>query len=121
MKIVVSGRQMQISHHLNEYIEQKVKKLGKHMPSLGEIRVEAATNETRAESDRFSCQLTTWIDHHMLNAESSADTIYKAVNQVVAKLDRQLDKVKVQHQHKGRPSLAANTEQITAQSPQGAK
>ena len=81
------------------------------MPAIGELRVELALHETRANSDRFSCQLTTWLDHHMLNAESNADNVHKAINNAIAKLDRQLDKIKVQHQHKGRPSLAANTEE----------
>ncbi|MCB0063767.1 MAG: ribosome-associated translation inhibitor RaiA [Caldilineaceae bacterium] len=115
MKIVVSGRQLQISNHLEEFIGQKAKKLGTHMPALGELRVEVAFNETRAESDRFSCQLTTWLDHRMLNAEGSAANVHKAINEAIDKLDRQLGKVKVQHQHKGRPSLATNIEQSPEQ------
>ncbi|HRW06327.1 MAG TPA: ribosome-associated translation inhibitor RaiA [Caldilineaceae bacterium] len=111
MNIVVSGRQIQISNHLEEYIQQKAQKLGNHMPTLGEVRVEVTLNETRAETDRFACQLTTWVEHHMLNAESSAADVHKAITDAVAKLDRQLGRIKMQHQHKGRPSLATNSEQ----------
>jgi putative sigma-54 modulation protein len=114
MNLIISGRQMQISTHLEEFIKEKTEKLVKHMPNLGEVRVEVAINESRVDSDRYSCQITTWLDHHMLNAESSAGDVHKAINEAIAKFDRQLEKLKVQHQHKGRPSLAANTDQALA-------
>ncbi len=111
MNLIISGRHIQISTHLEEYIEEKTRKLTNHMPNLGEVRVEVATNETRSEADHFTCQITSWLEHHMLNAESNAADLHQAINEAIAKFDRQLEKMKIQHQHKGRPSLAANTEQ----------
>lgn len=114
MNLILSGRNMQISNHLEGFIGEKTAKLARHMPALGEVRVEVTVNKTQADTDRFTCQITTWVDHHMLDAEGSAGDVHKAVNDAVAKLDGQLRKVKVQHQHKGRPSLAANTERQLA-------
>ncbi len=111
MNLIISGRHIQISNHLEEYIEEKTGKLINHMPNLGEVRVELAVNETRSAADHFTCQITTWLEHQMLNAESSASNVHQAINEAIAKLDRQLEKMKIQHQHKGRPSLATNTEQ----------
>jgi putative sigma-54 modulation protein len=114
MNLIISGRHIQISNHLEEYIEEKTTKLAKHMPTLGEVRVEVAINETRADTDRFTCQITTWLDQHMLDAQSSGGDVHKAINSAIAKFDRQLEKMKIQHQHKGRPSLASNSEQALA-------
>lgn len=111
MNVMISGRQLQISRHLEEFIEEKTGKLAKHMPTLGEVRVEVALHETRADTDRYTCQITTWLDHHMLDSSSTASDIHKAINEAVAKVDGQLRKMKVQHQHKGRASLAANSDQ----------
>ena len=112
MNLMISGRHIQISNHLEEYIEEKSRKLTNHMPNLGEVRVEVAVNETRSAADHFTCQITAWIEHQMLNAESNASNVHQAINEAIAKFDRQLEKMKIQHQHKGRPSLAANTEQV---------
>lgn len=114
MNIVVSGRQIHIGSHLEEFIQQKSAKLARHIPKLGEVRVEVMANQVRADSERFTCQITTWFDRHMLNAESDAADVHQAINVAIAKLDRQLAKLKVQHQHKGRPSLATNLEQAMA-------
>ena len=114
MKLIITGRHMHISHHLEEYITNKSEKLGKHMPALTEVRAEVEVDESRVSHEHFSCQLTTTVDHRVLQATETAADIHAAVNGAIAKLDRQLSKIKVQHQHKGRPSIAA-TEQLLSE------
>ncbi|MEZ4679492.1 MAG: HPF/RaiA family ribosome-associated protein [Caldilineaceae bacterium] len=64
------------------------------MPTLDEVRIEVAVNKTKANTDRFTCQLTTWVEHHMLNAESAAADVHQAINSAINKLDRQLSKTR---------------------------
>ncbi len=114
MKLIITGRHMHVSHHLEEYITSKSEKLGKHMPALTEVRVEVMVDESRVSNEHFSCQFTTTVDHRVLQATESAADIHGAVNGAIAKLDRQLGKVKVQHQHKGRLSVA-DAEQLLSE------
>lgn len=112
MNLILTGRQMKVSPRLAEFVEGKVKRLERHMPSLGDVQVQLATNPTRADEDRFSCKITTWVDHHLVCAEESAADIKRAANAAVQKLDRQLTRLRKFHQHKGRPSVAQNLETL---------
>jgi ribosomal subunit interface protein len=112
MQLVMNSRRIELTTHLQEYIAQKVSKLEKHSPSLGQVRTEVAEYETHSVSDRFTCQMTTWFDHHLLRVEVAADNVQAAINAAVAKLDRQLRKQKIHHQHKGRPSIAESLERL---------
>lgn len=115
MQLVMNGRHIELGTHLQAYIAQKVSKLEKHIPELGQVRTEVAEYATRDPSERYTCQMTTWFDHHMLSVEVAAADIKPAITAAVAKLDRQLRKQKVQHQHKGRPSLAKTVEKLATQ------
>ena len=116
MQLVMNGRHIELGTHLQEYIAQKVSKLEKHIPSVAQVRTEVAEYETRDPSERYTCQMSTWFDHHLLSVEVAAADIKPAITAAVAKLDRQLRKQKVQHQHKGRPSLGKTMEKLAAAS-----
>jgi len=105
MKLLITGRRMRVSQHLEEYMITKSRKLGRHLPMLTELRAEVAVDESRAEGERYRCQLTTTLAHRVLHATELAPDVHGAINGAVAKLDRQLSKIKLQHQHKGRPAL----------------
>jgi putative sigma-54 modulation protein len=115
MQLVMNGRRIELTTHLQEYIAKKVSKLEKHIPNLGQVRTEVAEYATRDPSERYTCQMTTWFDRHLLSVEVTAGDIKPAIIAAVAKLDRQLRKQKVQHQHKGRPSIARNMEKLATQ------
>lgn len=119
MQLVMNGRRIELTTRLQEYIAQKVSKLEKHSPALGQVHTEVTEYETYPALERYTCQMTTWFDHHLLRVEVAAGDIKPAINGAVAKLDRQLRKQKIQHQHKGRPSIAKVVEQLTAQSIEG--
>ncbi|MEZ4732687.1 MAG: ribosome-associated translation inhibitor RaiA [Caldilineaceae bacterium] len=115
MQLVMNSRQIELTNHLQEYITEKVSKLEKHTPNLDHVRAEVAVYQTHTAAERYTCQMTTWFDRHLLRVEVAAGDIKPAVNRAVTKLDRQLRKLKVQHQHKGRPSIAMNVENLTVQ------
>jgi len=112
---MMNGRHIELTTHLQEYIAKKVSKLEKHIPEFGQVRTQVAEYATRNPHERYTCQMTTWFNHHLLSVEVSADDIKPAINAAVAKLERQLRKQKVQHQHKGRPSIAMNVEKLSMQ------
>jgi len=113
MQLVMNSRRLELTTHLQSYIAKKVSKLEKHVPELGQVRTELTEYETHPALERYTCQMNTWFDHHLLSVEVTAGDIKDAINAAVAKLDRQLRKQKVQHQHKGRPSIAATIEKLT--------
>lgn len=115
MQLVINGRRIELTTHLQEYIAKKVSKLEKHIPELGQVRTEVAEYETHPALERYTCQMTTWFDHHLLSVEVAAGDIKSAITAAVGKLDRQLRKQKVQRQHKGRPSMAMMVEKLTTQ------
>ncbi|MBX3009910.1 MAG: ribosome-associated translation inhibitor RaiA [Caldilineaceae bacterium] len=114
MQLVMNGRRIELTNRLQEYVAKKVSKLERHVPELGQVRAELAQHDTYAMLERYTCQLTTWFDHRLLSVEVAADDMKVAVNGAVVKLERQLRKQKVQHQHKGRPSVAMTVEKLSA-------
>jgi len=114
MQLVMNGRQIILSTRLQQYIAEKVSKLEKHCPTLGQVRTEVAEYTTHDPSMRYTCQLTTWFDRRLLRVEAAAADVKAAITAAVTKLDRQLRKQKIQHQHKGRPSIASMVERLTA-------
>jgi ribosomal subunit interface protein len=112
MQLVMNGRRIELTTHLQEYIAQKVRKLEKHTPELDQVRTEVAEYATRDPSERYTCQMSTRFDHHLLHVEVAAGDMKAAITAAVVKLDRQLRKQKVQHQHKGRPSIAQTMEKL---------
>lgn len=114
MKLLVHGTQVQITDHIEEYIQKRMSKLERHMPQMKEVRAELSHNQTRAASDQFTCQLTMWAPKRILRAEEVSGDIFAAIDQAVDKMDRQITKVAGRYKKHKRSSLADSTEAVLA-------
>lgn len=112
MKLVVNGRHLEITEHIHSFVTNKMRKLERHMPTLTEVHTELSESPTRAAADRYTCQVTAWLENRTLYAQEQASDMLAAIQATIAKLERQMQKVKVQRQHKGRVSLSASSDRI---------
>ncbi len=96
--VTIQGRDFSVSPKLQEYVEKKVGKLDRYLPAVQEARVDLAeAKSARSAVDRFVAQLTVPIRGAVLRAEERQDDIYAAVDAVLDKMHRQIERYKGKH------------------------
>ena len=101
MKIQVTGRHVEVTEDLREYIETKANKLPRYYDRIHEIEV-----VLDHESEQFTAEMIVRVDqkHTFVARETGPDT-FVLVDLVVDKLERQLVRHKEKrrnHKHDGK-------------------
>jgi len=96
MKVVVSGKNINVTEVLRETVEAKISKLDKYFNKGAEAQATLSV-----EKSRQIIEVTIPINGAILRAEESSDDMYTSIDKVVDKLIRQLRKHKDKMQ-KGR-------------------
>lgn len=92
MTLNITSKQMEITPAIRSHIEERLAKLGKWHTQL--INPHFILNKT---PKGFAVEASIGTPHGNLFASSEANDMYKAINEVEEKLERQLNKL----QHKG--------------------
>jgi len=95
VQITIHGRDLSITPKLREYVEKKVGKLDHYLPSITEARVDLAeVASARSAADRHVAQLTVHGPGMVLRAEERKDDLFTAVDEVMEKMHRQIERYK---------------------------
>ena len=94
MNIAVRGRNINITPRLEEYIDKKVGKLDRYLPTIDEARMELAVEETRSAQHSQIAQLTVRSRGRILRAEERDQDIFAAIDAVAEKMQRQITRYK---------------------------
>ena len=94
MQLIVQGKNLQVTDHLHEYVEDKVNKLDRYLSTVTDARMELSTEKTRSSEDRQVAQLTVRGKGMMLRAEERSGDIFTSVDMVMDKMKRQMDRYK---------------------------
>jgi putative sigma-54 modulation protein len=89
MRVIVTGKNVDISPVLRDYAEKKLKKLSRYMK-----RSVTAQATFSVERGRHILEVTAPLDGYLLRGEEQAADPMACVDQVVEKLERQLEKHK---------------------------
>jgi putative sigma-54 modulation protein len=98
MQLIVSGKNLEVSDWLREYVEKKVGKLDRYLPSLTEARVELALEKTKNTKQSQVVQVTLRTNGTILRGEERSSDFTAAVDLVVDKLHRQIERYKSKHE-----------------------
>ncbi|KJS19061.1 MAG: hypothetical protein VR72_20195 [Clostridiaceae bacterium BRH_c20a] len=90
MKIIVKGKNFEVTPALKEYVEKKVSKIEKYFE--GELREATVTLVVERELHRI--EVTIPIDGYILRGEEETTDMYNSIDNVVDKLERQVRKYK---------------------------
>ncbi len=101
MKLIISGKNIQVSERLKDYAEKKIGKLEKYLPSLTEAHVEFALEKTKNVAQSQVVQVTLRSNGTLLRGEERAADFNAAVDTVAEKLERQIERYKGKH-YRGR-------------------
>lgn len=94
MQVVIKGKNMEVNDRLREFVEGKISKLSRVLPSIAEAEVEFSTEKTKSANSQFIAQVTLKTNGQIIRAENSAADTYSALDVVLDKLDRQITRYK---------------------------
>ena len=89
MKIEVRGKNIEVTPTLNEYAVKRISKLERYVD-----QVEAANVALSIEGEQQRVEVTIALPGFILRGEEMGSDMYAAIDQVVEKLERQLEKYK---------------------------
>jgi putative sigma-54 modulation protein len=96
--VQIHSRDLSVTPRLREYVEKKVSRLDHYLPTLTEARVDLSEiKSARSAADREVAQLTVLTRGVVLRAEESNDDMFAAVDAVLDKMHRQIERYKGKH------------------------
>lgn len=88
MKIAIRGKNIEITEGLRDYVEKKLTKLNRYFEQIQEAQVTALTGR-----GGYVVEVTIPLNSYLLRAEEvSSENLYTAVDLVVDKLEKQIQK-----------------------------
>jgi putative sigma-54 modulation protein len=100
LEVEIHGRDISLTPHLKDYVEKKVGKLDRYLPTISEARMDLAeVKSARSAADRQVAQLTVHSRGMVLRAEERKDDIFAAVDAVLDKIYRQIERYKGKRWH----------------------
>ncbi|MBR6720452.1 MAG: ribosome-associated translation inhibitor RaiA [Clostridia bacterium] len=108
MKVIISGRRIEIEERLKDLIEKKLSKLDKFFREDAEAKVTL----TGEKGDRSVMEVTVFSGGMIYRAEENTDDAYTAIDKVVTVIERQIRKNKTRLEKRLRENAfdAANFE-----------
>ncbi len=87
-------RNLELTERLRDYVEAKVSKLQRYLPNLDSIRVDLSESNARDNARRMVAQITIYVPKAILRAEERGGDIYAAVDSVMDKMSRRVERYK---------------------------
>lgn len=112
MELMIKGKNIEITDRLHDYVEKKIGKLDRYLPTISEAWVELSAEDTKAAQDRQVCQVTVRSNGTILRAEERSDDIFTAIDTVLDKMYRQIARYKGKRRNRWRGSSAQMPEPL---------
>lgn len=104
MELLINGHNMEVTPRLYEYVEKKTERLDRYMPDLIERRVDLSAVNAKSAVERQVAQITIRDKRGtILRAEESSNDMFTAIDAVVDKLYRQIERYRGRRRRKYRP------------------
>lgn len=100
MDVLIRGRNLEVTPRLEDYVEAKVARLGRYLPTISEVRVDLAIENTRSNADSQVAQVTVHSKKTILRAEERTDDIFASFDAVLDKIHRQIERYKGKRQQR---------------------
>jgi len=108
MQLSITGRGVDITEYTRSYVEKKMQRVDRHLPGLTEARIELAAENAHG-TDRNVAQVTLRAGGKILRGEERAGDLFMAIDLVMEKIVRQVDRFKEKRQQRYRKGARENT------------
>lgn len=101
MKLVIHGKNIEITDAIREYVHQKIEKAVNHFQSLTtEVDVHLSVARNPRITSKQAAEVTIYANGSVIRAEESSESLYASIDLVADKIARQLRKYKERRQDK---------------------
>jgi len=101
MKLVIHGKNIEITDAIREYVHQKIEKAVNHFQNLTtEVNVHLSVARNPRINTKQAAEVTIYANGSVIRAEESSDSLYASIDLVADKIARQLRKYKEKRQDK---------------------
>ncbi len=107
MELQITGKNIEISLEVRQYIERKLDKLGRHLHKIMESKVEISEQKTKSPQQHFVVQVTIDSNGTLFRSQERGENLVSAIDRVVEIMDRQIKRYKGKLYKKGRGSSLA--------------
>jgi len=107
MELQITGKNVEISSEVRQYIERKLGKLSRHLRHITESKVELSEQKTRSPEQHFVVQATIDSNGTLLRSQERGASLFAAIDKVAEVMDRQIERYKGKLYEKGRGSSLA--------------
>lgn len=109
MKLVIQGKNIEVTDAIRDYVEQKISKAVSHFQHLtNEVDVHLSVARNPRISPKQSAEVTLYVNGAVVRAEESSENLYASIDLVANKISRQLRKYKEKRQDKNHPATKPN-------------
>lgn len=118
MKLVIQGKNIEITEAIQSYVDQKISKAVSHFKHLtNEVDVNLSVAKNARITPKQSAEVTLYIDGAVVRAEESCENLYASIDLVANKITRQLRKYKEKRQDKHSSHIRSNDELASIDTP----
>ncbi len=112
MKLLIHGKNIEITDSLREYVHQKIEKATNHYQNLTtEVDVHLSVARNPRITTRQTAEVTLFVNGSVIRAEESSENLYASIDLVADKITRQLRKYK----EKRNPTHRSKSTEVVAQ------
>jgi putative sigma-54 modulation protein len=94
MQLIIKGKNIEITDSLRDYVNEKLGRLDRYLPSIDEVRVELSVESVKSSKGRQVVQVTMRSNSTILRAEERSGDMFAAIDAVRDKLQRQIRRFK---------------------------
>lgn len=97
MDLKITGKNVELTPELNQYIKKKLGKLNLHLSKILEAKLEITKEKTRSPGQRYIAQITVNSSGTLLRAEERGKDLLTVIDKVAAVMERQIERFKGKH------------------------
>jgi putative sigma-54 modulation protein len=91
---IIAKNNVEVSETIRAYVEKKVGKLGRYLPTIDEGKVEICREGTKLPEQRFTVQVTLDSRGVLIRAQEKSKDMRTAINKVVDVLSKRIERYK---------------------------
>jgi len=107
MELIIRGRNIEITDSIEAYARKRIARLERFLPTISQAELELAQENTRSRDQRQVAQLTVRMTPGLLlRAEERHADLLAAIDLVVDKMERRIERFKGRREGRPRPETA---------------
>ena len=117
MKLVIQGKNIEITDAIREYVNQKMEKAVSHFQNLTmEVDIHLSVARNPRINPKHTAEVTIYANGSVIRAEESTESLYASIDLVADKIARQLRKFK-EKRHDNKTQSSAKTVTVVDEHP----